>query len=98
MADNPPSSKSKGGDRSYFRRISDKAKTLLNQTSRPESSQSHDEITSANDTSSDVPRSWVGLKAALEMLYNTAKVFPPLQSVVGSLISCIELVQVGARG
>lgn len=38
--------------------------------------------------------SWKGLEMALKALHQTAKVFPPLQSAIGTMISCLELVQV----
>lgn len=42
-------------------------------------------------------RARTGLEAALQGLHLTTRIFPPLQSAIGILISCLELVQVIAR-
>lgn len=39
-------------------------------------------------------RSWVELEATLHALYQTAGTFPPLQPAIGTLISCLETIQV----
>lgn len=41
--------------------------------------------------------SWTGLETALKNLHLTVKVFPPLQSATGTLISCLEQVQVNGN-
>jgi hypothetical protein len=38
---------------------------------------------------------WTGLEGALNALHITSKVFPPLQSAVGEVIACLDIVQVG---
>jgi hypothetical protein len=37
---------------------------------------------------------WTGLEGALNALHITSKVFPPLQSAVGEVIACLDIVQV----
>jgi hypothetical protein len=38
---------------------------------------------------------WVGLRSALRTLQDSARMFPPLQSAVGGLVSCLDLFEVG---
>jgi hypothetical protein len=38
---------------------------------------------------------WTGLEGALNALHITSKVFPPLQSAIGEVIGCLDIVQVG---
>jgi hypothetical protein len=38
---------------------------------------------------------WVGLRSALRVLQDSARMFPPLQSAVGGLVSCLDLFEVG---
>lgn len=42
-------------------------------------------------------QSWAGLEVALRALHQTAKIFPPLHSAIGTLISCLDLVQVNIK-
>jgi hypothetical protein len=40
---------------------------------------------------------WAGLRSALRTLQDSAGMFPPLQSAVGALVSCLDLFEVGFR-
>lgn len=42
-------------------------------------------------------QSWASLETALQTLHRTAKVFPPLRSAVGTLISSLDIVQVSMK-
>lgn len=45
----------------------------------------------------DPNQPWEGLEIALKALQGAARLFPPLQSVLGTLISGLELFKVGGR-
>ena len=40
-------------------------------------------------------RGWEGLRSGLQILQDAIEVFPPLQSAIATLISCLELFEVG---
>lgn len=59
---------------------------------------SDDHISSSKHAAQSRPRSrataWVGLRTALEELCKAARVFPPLESAISSLISVLDLLEV----
>lgn len=58
-----------------------------------------DQPSSPKSHVSDLPQQsggmpWTGLKSALGGLHHGCKLFPPLESAVGAVISCLEVVEV----
>lgn len=100
MSSDPPTKRRNIGVRSSFYRVLNDTTALL----KPPSKSTSNQLLATSAPSAGSPglgankrnwsQSWTGLEAAVKNLHLTTKIFPPLQSVIGTLASSVEYVQV----